>query len=79
MKARFVGGKYNGLVIEVEAVEALSNGKRSRDYSEARKRGALVPREELDNRPLVDGYLSPVWDGGMLRYETFEVYDILSR
>ena len=79
MKARFVGGKYNGLVIEVEAVEVLSNGERSVDFSEARKRVALVPREELDNRPLVDGYLSPMWDGGMLRYETFEVYDILSR
>lgn len=78
MKAVFVGGKYNGLIIEAEKVEAISNGKRSRDWSETRKNGGLVPREELDNRPLVDGYLSPMFDGGMLRYETQDMYDLFS-
>jgi len=27
----------------------------------------------------VDGYYSPMWDGGHLRYETAEVYEALSR
>lgn len=78
MKALFVGGRFNGLVIDVEDIEEISNGQRSMDWSEARKNGGVVPREELDNRPMVDGYLSPMWDGGMLRYETYEAYNILS-
>lgn len=80
MKAIFVGGKLNGLEMDVEEIvnSGLWNGKLSFDYSEFRQKGACVPRKELDNQPLVDGYLSPMWDGGMIRYETQEVYDILS-
>jgi hypothetical protein len=36
------------------------------------------PREELRGQPIINGYLDPMWDAGMLRYETQEVYDILS-
>lgn len=32
----------------------------------------------LDNAPIYEGFLSPMYDGGMLRYETQEVYDVLS-
>ena len=77
MKAVFVGGKYNRQVMEVEDVLKISNGT-SKDWSTARKAGALVPRAELDNQPVVDGYLGPFWDGDKLRYETQEVYDMLS-
>ena len=44
-----------------------------------RETGELLTRAELDNQPMVDGYLRPMWDGGMLRYESAEAYDILSR
>lgn len=80
MKAIFVGGKLNGLEMDLEEImnSGLWNGKVRPNYSELRRKGACVPRKELDNQPLVDGYLSPMWDGGMLRYETQEVYDMLS-
>lgn len=58
--------------------------------SAIRKRGGLVRREELDLKPVFKGYCGPMWDGtrrdaltgksvGVLRYETWEVYDTLSR
>ena len=78
MKAVFVGGRYNGLEIDVEDVSLISNGRQSMDWSAERKTGGICPRAELDNQPLVDGYLSPMWDGGKLRYETQSVYDMLS-
>ncbi len=103
--AKFVGGIRNGIQIPIEEAETLSNGRRSEDLSEIRKQGGFVRREELDNRPLFDGYLSPMWDGyrywvegnliperdtpeefkvdcnrvGIIRYETPEVYEMLSR
>ena len=80
MLAHFVGGRLNGQVLDVEVVKAkYCNGKFTEDLSEVRARGGCVHRAELDNHPKVDGYLSPMWDGGMLRYETPEVYDMLSR
>ena len=82
MKAEFVGGRYNGVVIDVDEIFATNgmwNGRFSPNYSNERYKGALVPRAELDNQPLVDGYYSPMWDGGQLRYETAEVYEALSR
>lgn len=51
------------------------------DLTEIRKNGGFTHREELDNQPIFEGYLSPMWDGSMhcLRYETPEVYNVLSR
>ena len=80
MMCKFVGGRLNGRIMSVEVVEHdYCNGQHTEDLTEYRKRGAWVHRAELDNQPMVDGYLSPMWDGGMLRYETPEVYDLLSR
>ena len=80
MMCQFVGGRLHGVVCSVEEVKRKYwNGRLTEDLSELRKRGAWVHRAELDNQPMVDGYLSPMWDGGKLRYETQEVYDMLSR
>ena len=79
MKAYFAGGQYSGQLLDMEQLEAISNGERRPDYSAERARGYCVPRAELDNVPLVDGYLAPMWDGGRLRYETAEVYEMLSQ
>lgn len=78
MKAIFVGGRYNGLVVDEEQLKKLGNGKFTPDWTEYRNKGVCVPMAELDNQPYVDGYLSPMWDGGKLRYETQEIYDMLS-
>lgn len=49
------------------------------DLSELREKGCCVHRAELDNRPKYEGFLGPMWDGGDFRYETQEIYDMLSR
>ena len=49
------------------------------DLSELRELGRCVHRAELDNRPKYKGFLGPMWDGGDFRYETQEIYDLLSR
>lgn len=84
---QFVGGPLNGVTLTnyYDAV-AISNGN-SGDLSHIRNAGGHVRRVELDNQPTFDGYLGPMWDGtrtidgetvAVLRYETQEVYDMLS-
>ena len=82
---KFVGGPKEGIMTYVDAL-VCCDGK-SEDYTEWRNHGAIVPREELDNQPTFNGYIGPMWDGtvkikgvehGVLRYETQEVYDLLS-
>ena len=78
----FVGGKYNGKTMTKAEVESLSHGL-TEDLTHIRQKGGTCHRKELDNQPLVDGYLSPMYshiDYGLiyLRYETQEVYNILS-
>lgn len=48
------------------------------DLSNIRALGYCVHREELDNRPHYEGFIGPMWDGGDFRYETQEIYDMLS-
>ena len=85
---QFVGGPLAG-EMPLEKAETMTD-KRSADLSEIRRRGGLVHREELDNKPEFKGYAGPMWNGerrdgitgeriGILRYETWEVYDMLSR
>ena len=78
MKALFVGGRYHGLVVDEEQLKEMGNGEFTEDLSELRAKGCCVHRAELDNQPLVDGYLSPMLDGGKLRYETQQVYDMFA-
>ena len=77
MLAQFVGGRLNGQVMDVAFVIANHcNGNYTEDLSAVRARGGFCCNPILDNQPMVDGYLSPMLDGGMLRYETQEVYDM---
>lgn len=76
----FYGGIHDGeFMTEAQVEETLCNGKHSYDGTEIRKNGGVCHHAVLDNCPMVDGYLSPMWDGGMLRYESPDVYDMLSR
>ena len=75
----FVGGNYDGeRMTEWQVEQNLCNGNHSYDGKETRAKGGVCHHAVLDNNPLVDGYLSPMWDGGTLRYETPEVYRQLS-
>lgn len=79
---QFFGGKYNGQTMTRAEVESLSSGI-TEDLTHIRQQGGTCHRKELDNQPLVNGYLSPMFshiDYGLvyLRYETQEVYNIMS-
>lgn len=78
----FIGGKYNGQTMTRIEVESISNGK-TEDLTHIRQQGGTCHRKELDNQPLVNGYLSPMFshiDYGLiyLRYETQDVYNTMS-
>ena len=73
MKAVFVGGRFDGQQMDVSnvwdfAVAATEN------LSDARARGGIVRRAELDDQPIVNGYIGPMWNGDHLRYESRDVY-----
>lgn len=83
MKVNIYGGKLDvryadiDVVVEVAKELGITVGK-SEDLSDLRSKGACVPRAELDNQPTFEGYCGPMWDGGCLRYETWEIYNMLS-
>jgi hypothetical protein len=101
----FVGGELNGKMWHYAALEVRNLIKGySTDLSEQRAKGILCKRAELDNQPLIDGYMPPMYDGKrylvngelksewqcteaqkannefvhIIRYETEEVYDMMS-
>lgn len=51
----------------------------TKSWAEERAKGYTVPRAELDNRPMFEGYLGPMYDADALRYESHAMYDRLSR
>lgn len=78
----FCGGPMNRIILPLEEAEKMTD-RRSEDLSQIRNMGGLCRRSELDNKPVFEGYLGPMWDGeedgvATLRYETQEVYDMLS-
>lgn len=80
MKAKFVGGRLNGLTTTTEEIKAkYGNGEFTPDLSFKRSLGIIVRRAELDNQPKVDGYVGPMWNGDHLRYESNEMYERMSR
>ena len=82
-KCYFVGGFFNNqMFADVnDAKKVIHCNSYTEDLTEIRNNGCLCHREELDNQPIFDDYLSPMWDNSMqcLRYETAEVYDVLSK
>lgn len=75
LKAVFVGGRYNGMKVSHEQLEKMGNGKFTLRFSALKVHNKSLLNLDLEDQPLVDGYLSPMLDGGVLRYETQEVYD----
>ena len=78
----FYGGKLNRKVLTRKQVNKISNDF-TQDFHKEREMGLLVHRKELDNQPMVENYIGPMFeeiDYGKiyLRYETQEVYDMLS-
>lgn len=82
---QFVGGPKAGLYQTLrEALKYFTISGYSKNLSKERAMGGIVHREELDDQPEFHDYLGPMWGGttedgkAILRYETQEVYDLLS-
>lgn len=78
----FYGGELNRKVFTQKSISKISTGI-TPNMSEERNNGHLVQRKELDEQPKVEGYLGPMFeeiDYGKiyLRYETQEIYNMLS-
>lgn len=78
----FYGGDLNKKILTRNEVDKLSSSL-TQDYHKEREQGLIVHRQELDNQPIVEGYLGPMFDkidyGKIyLRYETQKIYDMLS-
>lgn len=70
---------WNRIELDLEMAKKIFKIKGyTKDLTKERNRGVLCPRAELDNQPMFEGFLSPMWDGGKLRYENQEAYDLLS-
>ena len=73
--AYFVGGRYHGLYMTHRELMSKGNGRFTPRWSAMKEHNPLLINLDLEDQPMVDGYLSPMWDGGYLRYETQEIYD----
>lgn len=77
--AYFVGGRFNGLYLPHDELMKRGNGRFSPRWSAMKVHNPLTVNLDLEDQPKVNGYVGPMLDGGFLRYETQEMYDILSR
>lgn len=78
----FYGGELSGKVLSAEQINKISKLK-TQNFEKERAQGILVHRKELDDQPIIENYLGPMFDridyGKVyLRYETQEIYDMLS-
>lgn len=77
LNAVFVGGKYNGMKVSHEQLEKMGNGKFTLRFSALKVHNKNLINLDLEDQPLVDEYVSPMFDGDDLIYVTQEVYDVL--
>ena len=78
LPVRFVGGKLNGEIISHTVLMKMSNKGYTPRWSAMEFVNHMHDNILLEDQPIIDGYLSPCLDGDYLRYETQEVYDMLS-
>lgn len=79
----FYGGSLNREILTRNQVDKIST-ETTQNFEKERKKGLLVHRKELDDQPIIENYLGPMFDGIdygkiYLRYETQDVYDMLAR
>ena len=83
MKAVFIKYNHQNNCFDREIYEDIKDAPYTirgytEDLTERRNKGFACHRAELDNQPVFEGFLSPMWNGDGLRYETYEVYKMLS-
>lgn len=76
--AVFYGGRFDGVRVSHDELMKMGSGKFTLRFSALSVHNPLTINLKLEDQPIVEGYLSPMWDGDKLRYETQEVYNMLS-
>lgn len=80
-----VGGEYAGTYTREEAEKLpIKEPELTANEDDIRNNGGFTHRKELDNQLQFKGYLGPMWNGtkdgkGVIRYETQQVYNQLSK
>ena len=75
--AFFVGGPLHGKFVNHEELMKMEHKGYTPRWSAMKNHNKLLINLKLEDQPVIDGYLSPMLDAGMLRYETQEVYDCM--
>lgn len=78
----FYGGEQTGKILTREQIDKISSGVTD-NIQKARNEELTANKKESNNQPIVKGYLGPIFekiDYGKiyLRYETQEIYNMLS-
>lgn len=73
--AVFYGGRLDGLRISHKELMEYPNKGYTPRWSAMKEHNWNLVNLKLEDQPIIEGYLSPMLDGGNLRYETQEVYD----
>jgi len=63
----------------VANMEAMGFTWAGLDANTVRSDGSMVQRIELHNQPKFKGLAGPMWDGDKVRYETWAVYEAMSK
>ena len=75
--AKFFGGRLDGEVISHVVLMEMKNKGYTPRWSEMKVHNEKLVNLKLEDQPIIEGYLSPMLDGGCLRYETQEIYDMM--
>ena len=74
MKYKLVGNE-----VSIFNDENVISAMEVRGYAYLGSNPGIGQRQELHGAPRFKGLVGPMWDGDMIRYETPEMYEILSR
>lgn len=68
--AFFVGGRFHGRYMTHDELKSFGNGTFMPRWSAMKYHNPALVNLNLEDQPMIDGYLSPMLDGKYLRYET---------
>ena len=69
LKAVFYGGRYNGQAFSHSELEKLEIIGYTLRFSQLKVHNDALLNLDLEDQPIIKGYLTPMLDGGMLRYK----------
>ena len=78
LDAVFYGGRLDGCHLNHKVLHHLKITGYTPRWSQMKFSNKNLINLSLEDQPIIEGYVGPILDGGVLRYETQEIYDGLS-